>query len=155
MSPRSEPNALLSELRRALADSPYYRWTGITLVDAEPGNVTAEIALDQRHVNLQGLAHGGVIATIGDIAMGLAIRTMVGPDRSHLTIEIGVHYLRPAPPGALRSNGRAVRVGTRIAYAEADISDAEGRLVARATGSYFVGSQARSADPQEPDPVDA
>jgi uncharacterized protein (TIGR00369 family) len=154
MSPRSDPNPLLSQLQTALADSPYYRSTGITVADAEPGNVTAAIELDQRHLNLQGLAHGGVIATIGDVAMGLAVRTMVGPSRPHLTIEIGVHYLRPAPPGVLRSNGRAVRVGAQIAYAEADVSDAEGRLVARATGSYFVGSRARSADPEESHPVD-
>jgi uncharacterized protein (TIGR00369 family) len=155
MGPRSEPNTLLSELRAAVADSPYYRQMGIAVTDAAPGNVTAAIEVGHRHLNLQGVAHGGIIATMGDIAMGLAIRTMVGPDRSHLAIEIGVHYLRPMRSGALRSNGRAVRVGTRIAYAEADVADAEGRLVARATGSYLVASRVRLSDTEGPHPAGA
>jgi acyl-coenzyme A thioesterase PaaI-like protein len=57
--------------------------------------------------------------------------------------------------GALRSNGRAVRVGTRIAYAEADVADAEGRLVARATGSYLVASRVRLSDTEGPHPAGA
>jgi acyl-coenzyme A thioesterase PaaI-like protein len=46
-------------------------------------------------------------------------------------------------------------VGTRIAYAEADVADAEGRLVARATGSYLVASRVRLSDTEGPHPAGA
>jgi len=144
MSPSPDPGALLSELRAALARTAFYEWTGIALDEAEPGRVTASLRLDERHLNVQGLVHGGIVATLADVAMGLSVRTAVGPGRQHVTVDMGVHYLRPAPAGRVRSSGRAIRVGSQIAYAEADVIDEQDRLLARATGTYLVGERADS-----------
>jgi uncharacterized protein (TIGR00369 family) len=108
------------------------------LADAEDGSVTVALDLSEHHLNLQGLAHGGVIATLADAAMGLSLRTALEPGRRHVSIEIGVHYLRPVTRGRVRAIGRAVRVGREIAYAQADVLDANDRLLARADGTYSV-----------------
>ena len=121
-----------------MADSPFYRWSGMALADAEDGSVTVALDLADHHLNLQGLAHGGVIATLADAAMGLSLRTALEPGRRHVSIEIGVHYLRPVTRGRVRAIGRAVRVGREIAYAQADVLDATDRLLARADGTYSV-----------------
>jgi len=121
-----------------VADSPFYRWSGMALTDAEDGSVTVALDLADHHLNLQGLAHGGVIATLADAAMGLSLRTSLEPGRRHVSIEIGVHYLRPVTRGRVRAIGRAVRVGREIAYAQADVLDANDRLLARADGTYSV-----------------
>jgi uncharacterized protein (TIGR00369 family) len=128
----------LEELRALVADSPFYRWSGMALADAEDGSVTVALDLADHHLNLQGLAHGGVIATLADAAMGLSLRTSLEPGRRHVSIEIGVHYLRPVTRGRVRAIGRAVRVGREIAYAQADVLDANDRLLARADGTYSV-----------------
>lgn len=98
------------------------------------------LALDlaDHHLNLQGLAHGGVIATLADAAMGLSLRSALEPGRRHVSVEIGVHYLRPVMRGGVRAIGKAVRIGREIAYAEADVLDANDRLLARADGTYSV-----------------
>ena len=73
--------------------------------------------------------------------MGLAVRTALEPGRRHVTIEMGVHFLRPAHPGRPRARGRAVRVGREVAFAEADVVDPDDRVLARATGTLSVGHE--------------
>ena len=143
----SDEREILEDLRRRVAASPFHHGFGLQVVDASRGEVRLRWEARQEHLNLQGLIHGGVLATLADTAMGLAVRSAMRPGRRHVTIELGVHYLRPARPGALEAVGRAVRVGTQVAYAEADVHDPEGRLLARANGTYSVGAL---KEPQEP-----
>ena len=126
------------ELRALVRDSPFYRWSGMDLEDVDEGAVTLGLELTDHHLNIQGLAHGGVIATLADAAMGLSLRSALEPGRRHVSVEIGVHYLRPVTRGRVRALGRAVRIGREIAYAQADVLDATERLLARADGTYSV-----------------
>ena len=128
----------LDSLRALVADAPFYRWSGMTIADAEDGSVTLALELADHHLNIQGLAHGGVIATLADAAMGLSLRSALEPGRRHVSVEIGVHYLRPVTRGRVRAIGRAVRIGREIAYAQADVVDGNDRLLARADGTYSV-----------------
>jgi uncharacterized protein (TIGR00369 family) len=128
----------LDALAAAVRDSAFYRWSGIELAEAAEGTVTLRLALAAHHVNIQGLAHGGVLATLADAAMGLAIRSAVEPGRRHVTVAMDVHYLRPVTRGSVTATGRAVRVGTELGYAEADVTDERGRTIVRASGTYSV-----------------
>ena len=128
------------DLAALVADSPFYRWTGMRVVAVEPGSVTLALHLEDHHANLQGFAHGGVLATLADAAMGLSVRSALETGRRHVTIELGVHYLRPIRTGTVTATGRAVRVGREIAYAEAAITDERGTDLARASGTYSVTS---------------
>jgi uncharacterized protein (TIGR00369 family) len=128
----------LDALRALVADAPFYRWSGMAIADAEEGSVTLALELADHHLNIQGVAHGGVIATLADAAMGLSLRSALEPERRHVSVEIGVHYLRPVTRGRVRAIGRAVRIGREIAYAQADVVDGNDRLLARADGTYSV-----------------
>jgi len=128
----------LEELRALVADAPFYRWSGMQILDVEDGSVTVALDLAEHHLNLQGLAHGGIIATLADAAMGLGLRSALESGRRHVSVEIGVHYLRPVTRGRVRAVGHAVRIGREIAYAQADVLDANDRLLARADGTYSV-----------------
>src|SRR5262245_581284 len=126
------------DLAALVESSPFYRWTGMRVVAAERGAVRVALDLGEQHANLQGFAHGGILATIADAAMGLSVRSALEPGRRHVTIELGMHYLRAVRTGTVTAAGRAVRVGREIAYAEATISDEHGTDVARASGTYSV-----------------
>jgi uncharacterized protein (TIGR00369 family) len=129
---------LSDNLRALVANSAFYRWSGIRVADASSGTVTLELVLDEHHRNVQGFAHGGVLATLADAAMGLSVRSALEPGRRHVTIEMGMHYLRPVTIGTITATGLAVRIGREIAYAEAVVADATGRDLARASGTYSV-----------------
>src|SRR3954468_4543384 len=125
----------LDDLAALVEGSPFYRWSGMRVVAAERAAVTVALDLGEQHANLQGFAHGGGLATIADAGMGLSVRSALEPGRRHVTIELGVHYLRAVRTGTITAAGRAVRVGREVAYAEAAITDARGTDLARASGA--------------------
>ena len=133
-----DDHAIIEDLRRRIAASPFHAGFGISVEHAAAGDVRLGWEARPEHRNLQGLVHGGILATLVDIAMGLAIRTVVGPSRRHVTIDLGVHYLRPARPGRLEAAGTVVRVGSQVGFAEGSVTDATGRLLVRASGTYSV-----------------
>lgn len=133
------PDDLLDALRTRIAASPFHTWAGIEVVDASPGRVSVAMDVGDRHVNLQGLVHGGMIAILADTACGLAIRSAIEPGRLHITTDLDVHFLSPAGPGRLLGHGTAVKVGRSLAFAEASVEDAEGTLLAKAQGRFSVG----------------
>jgi uncharacterized protein (TIGR00369 family) len=131
-------DAIADDLRRRIAASPFHSGFGVQVEDARPGEVRLAWDARDEHRNLQGLVHGGVLATLVDMAMGLAVRSVVGEMRRHVTIEMTVHYLRPATPGRLVAIGTTQRVGSQIAFADGSIVDAIDRVVVRASAAYSV-----------------
>ena len=129
---------LEGELRRRLEASPFHTWAGMEVVGASEGAVTVAMEVGDRHVNLQGLVHGGMLAILADTACGLAIRSAIEPGRLHITTDLDIHYLVPARPGRILGHGTAVRVGRSLAFAEASIEDGDGRLLARAQSRFSV-----------------
>ena len=136
----AEDNALLTELRERLKDSEFYRWADIELADAGPGRAEVAFEAGPQHVNLQGLVHGGMLATLADTAMGLAVRTVLEPGRRHITVQLGIEFLSPGRPGRILAEGRSLKIGRQLGFAEADVRDAGGRLLARAHATLSVTS---------------
>ena len=138
--------AIGEDLRLRIAASPFHAGFGISVEHAAAGEVRLVWEARPDHRNLQGLVHGGILATLADIAMGLAVRTVVGPTRRHVTIDLHVHYLRPARPGRLEALGSVVHVGTHVGFAEGSVTDAAGRLLVRASGTYSVTEDHATAE---------
>ena len=132
---------LLHVLRERLAASGFHTWAGMDVVEASPGEVTVAMDVLDRHLNLQGLVHGGMLAILADTACGLSIRSAMEPGRLHVTTDLDIHYLAPARPGRLLGHGRAVKVGRSLAFAEASVEDADGRLLARAQSRFSVSGR--------------
>ena len=90
--------------------------------------------------NPHGSVQAGVHSVLLDAAMNFAINAALrGKDRTNATIEMTTELMRPAMRDeryALR--GEVVRLTRQIAYAEATISNAEDKLVSRATGTFLV-----------------
>ncbi len=104
----------------------------------EPGRVDVALEVLPEHLNLVGVLHGGVIATLADTATGLAFRTSLRPGTSHLTNHLSVTFLAPGREGTVRARGRVVKAGSRFGYAEADVVDDRDRLLARAFATFTV-----------------
>ena len=120
-----------------MARSAFHRWAGIDLVRAEPGEVEVALRAEAHHLNLLGTVHGGMLATVADTAMGLAMRTRAEPGSTYVTAQLDVHYLVPGRAGRIVGIGRAVKSGRHSGYAEADVLDGN-RLLARASATFIV-----------------
>ncbi len=133
-----DPERVRSEIHDLAARSPFYAWTGMRVVRVDPGEVDVAMDVGADHLNLRGLLHGGMIATLADTASGLAIRSALEPGRAHATVQLDVQFLRAGGPGTIEARGRAVRVGGSIAFAEAEVVDAAGETIARATATHAI-----------------
>lgn len=111
---------------------------GMTLVAVGDGESELRLEVQPHHLNPGKIVHGGVLATLLDACIGLALRSKLGMSTEHVTIELDVHYLSPARTGALMGRGRAVRVGGRVSYGEAELFTEDGTLVAKGTATFLI-----------------
>ncbi|HVF07776.1 MAG TPA: PaaI family thioesterase [Actinomycetota bacterium] len=125
-------------IRERVAASSFHAAIGITVEHVRDGSVDLRLEAGPDHANLQGTVHGGVLATLADTAAGLAVRSAIPPGSRHVSVNLDVQYLAPARMGTLLATGRVVRLGRRIAFAEADVSDTAGELLARAQVTVAV-----------------
>jgi uncharacterized protein (TIGR00369 family) len=87
-----------------------------------------------------GSVHGGYAATLLDSACGCAVHSMLSPTQAYTTLELKVAYHRGLTheTGTVRAEGTVLTFGKRVAYAEAKLVDAQGRLCASATSTLLV-----------------
>jgi uncharacterized protein (TIGR00369 family) len=134
-----DADMVLEELRTRVASSAFHSGLGIRVDAAGEGSVRLRIEARSDQLNLGGSVHGGVLAGLADTAMGLAVRTAIDPGRRHVTIQLAVQYLAAATPGEITADGKVVRAGTQIAFAEAELRQAS-KVVARSQGTYSVAA---------------
>mgnify|MGYP000964106368 CR=1 FL=1 len=119
---------------------------GIRYAGMDNGAVVLELDIAAEHLNVSDALHGGAIATLVDIACALAARTPPGKEAQPVpadalrvaTVSLALHFTRGVREGRVRAFGRRLSAGRRMVFANADVFDAEGRLVANGSGSYAI-----------------
>jgi uncharacterized protein (TIGR00369 family) len=96
--------------------------------------------LKTRHYNPIGSVHGGYAAILLDSAMGLAVQSTLPAGTGYTTLEFKISFVRGMneTSGVIRTEGRVLNAGRRVATAEARITDAKDRLLAHATTTCLV-----------------
>lgn len=85
--------------------------------------------------NPMGQIQGGYVCAMLDEAMSVAGMITSGMTHVAPTLEMKTSFLRPAMPGGLRAVGRVVKWGRTVCFTEGELYDAEGRLLAKASGT--------------------
>ena len=107
--------------------------------NGEPGTATAILDVDERHLNPNGVVHGGVVFTMVDTAMGRATLSVLDEGCLCASIEVSVRYLRPVVEGRLVATATVLRAGRRIVHIEGAVHvDGDDRPVAVVQGSFAV-----------------
>src|SRR5689334_14967983 len=97
----------------------------------------------QHAYNPIGMVHGGYAATLLDSACGCAVHTRLSAGQTYTTLELKVAYHKAVTDttGPLRSEGRVVSFGRRVAFSEAKLVDTAGKLYASATSTLLIIEQ--------------
>jgi len=78
------------------------------------------------------------LCDIADAAMGIAFASTLASGESFTTIELKVNFFRPVWQAALKAEGKVVRRGSTVGYVECEISDENGKMVAKAASTCMV-----------------
>ena len=104
------------------------------------GRARFELAVEAKHLNPNGTLHGGVVYSLADSAMGAALFAQLGPGEMCVTLEIKMQYLAVVTGGTLAVEAVVVNQTKRIGVLEAKVFGDGDRLVALATGTFYIQS---------------
>jgi uncharacterized protein (TIGR00369 family) len=122
------------------AKIPFADLCGIEFLGVEDGVTRWRVVFDERHGNNSGIPHGGLIATLLDIAMGSAARFAAGSPVT--TLDMHVSFIAAAED-VLTAEGRVVRAGGSIIFTEAEARGAKDEIVAKSSGVFKTRKPAR------------
>jgi uncharacterized protein (TIGR00369 family) len=133
-----------ARMRELYARSPVHAALGMEL--GALGEGTAEVVFTPTPgaMNVNGVVHGGTLATVADSALLQSVRTVTAETDRLVTLELKINYLAPATGTAFTCVGEIVRVGRGSGVATATVRDADGRPVAISLGTIHI---VRAASP--------
>jgi uncharacterized protein (TIGR00369 family) len=144
---KSIEHLAVHELQERLYSSNTARQFGFRLAVAEPGRVILRMRVSERHKQVHGVVHGGILAALADTAGGLATYMAVPRGRRVATIEMKINYLEAVEGGTVEAEARVVRRGRHIAVVDCDVRSEDHRLVGKALMTFFVGPFRKARKP--------
>ncbi|GAA1372203.1 PaaI family thioesterase [Catellatospora chokoriensis] len=126
--------------RGELPAPPVMHLLGMDSVQAEEGRVVVTMRAQEFHYNPLGGVHGGILATLLDTAAACAVHSTLPAGVGYTSLDLTTKFLRPVTvdSGLLRCEGTVLSRGRRTALAQAQLTDAHGRLLAHATSSCLI-----------------
>jgi uncharacterized protein (TIGR00369 family) len=112
-------------------------WIGITATNSENGQARVDLEAEERHLNPGGTVHGGVLATLVDTAMGLAVRSSTGETEIPATSQLTIAYLRPGAQGRLTATAQVRKQGEHLLVCDADVEQ-DGRDIVHAVATFAL-----------------
>ncbi|WEK12981.1 MAG: PaaI family thioesterase [Candidatus Microbacterium phytovorans] len=129
-----------------LDDPPISHHVGLRFAQIDDGDVVLTAEPDASHYNPIGAVHGGFFATVLDSACGCAVHSTLPAGVGYTSLELKVSFLRPitAETGTVTAHGWVTKRGRSAAFAEADLRDRDGRVLATASSTCLVFPLANS-----------
>lgn len=96
-------------------------------------------AFDEGMTQQHGLTHGGVLASLADVACGYAALTMMPAGKEVLTVEFKINFLKPAKSDAVVAVGQVVQSGRTLTVCEGTVFDGtRARVLAKMTATMMA-----------------
>ena len=115
---------------------PIINYLRVEVVPKEDGSVRLELPIDENHTNLYGIAHGGVLTTMADTAMG---EICLERNKKVVTISMTIDFLHAVPlTKRIATEPRILHDGRQTMVCECDILDDTGKIFARVLATFFV-----------------
>ncbi len=152
-SPEPRPTRPVPDLIQAAQRGGFHHEVGFRVVPEQSGSGFCTVAgrVERRHLNINGVVHGGVYATILDTAMGGSVVSLLTDQETTATTSLYVEFLRAAREGEhLSARGEVLRRGRHIAFAQGELVGSAGERLSQARGTWYIWSaEDRSRSPTD------
>ena len=121
--------------------SPFLETIGPLYSAGSGAQLVVGLRVQEKHTNARGTLHGGVLASIADIALGYGLATSTHPPTSMVTANLSVDFAGSAQIGDwIETSLDIQKVGSRMAFANVYFT-LRGERIARASGVFLVLSK--------------
>jgi acyl-CoA thioesterase len=111
---------------------------GLVLDEWKPGQVVFSVEVTDIHLNNGGVAHGGLITTMLDSALGGALVSQLPKQEWCATTQLSTHFISPLNKGErATARGMVVKRGRNVAHLSGELHVGQ-RLIATATGTWVI-----------------
>lgn len=125
---------LFDYIAESLKKTAFYNLLGIRLVKLGLGESEFALTTGEQHCNPLGLVHGGVVLSLGDAAMGNAVRSL---GVTGVTVDYSASLFSAAPMGQdLIGKGRIVKAGKNLFFTESDVW-CQDKRIAQCKGTFY------------------
>jgi uncharacterized protein (TIGR00369 family) len=111
---------------------------GFQLAKAERGRALFRMPVLELHKQVHRVVHGGVIAMLADTAGGFAAFLAAPRGSRVVTIEMKINFLEAVEHGEIKADSRVLRQGRTTSVVDCDVTDQDGRLVAKALMTFSI-----------------
>lgn len=138
----AEPQELtaeeLAQLKEVFGRIPYVRLLGLEFISAGRGEAVFAVEAREDLTRMGGIMHGGAVVSLMDTAAAFAVHTLLAPSGRTVTVDLTVHFLRPAGAGRVEARARVLRRGRHVIILNVEAADAAGELIATSTMTYYT-----------------
>lgn len=117
---------------------PFLDLCGPVYVKTEGKKRIVGVRVADKHLNTRGIAHGGMLVTLADSALGINLSYYDEPPRPMVTVNLSTDFLQPAQPGDwLEAHVNVQRLGIYLSFASCNLM-VEDRVILRASGIFAM-----------------
>lgn len=121
--------------------TPLLEMLDMRIVELRDGYCKATVLLDNRHLNLLGVAHGGIYAIMIDTVTFFSQYCTLPADVGSTTLDLVVNDLRGAVGGLLTFEGHVIKHGSSVSLTEAEAYDEKGKLLAQGQSKIYISDR--------------
>lgn len=133
MEPDSRDADNIAELTAREKDEPIASFLNMRLIELSPGYARVVMKLTPEYRNFNGMVFGGIVVAVADQAFAYASNSLALPS---IASQFNIHFIAGAGVGdELTAECRVVRSGRRVGISEITVTNQEGKLIAKATGT--------------------
>jgi acyl-CoA thioesterase len=118
--------------------APYFQLLGMKVVELDKGYARLVVPVEERMNSILGGLHGGVLSSLSDSAVAMALFTIIEPGQKPVTVELNINYLKPVQGDQAIAEAHIVSHGRTIAVGDVDITDDTGRLICKSRATYML-----------------
>jgi uncharacterized protein (TIGR00369 family) len=120
-------------------DNPLYNTLGIRIEKAAEGQARSRMEPNPEVCwPFPGQPHGGILFTLMDTTMAWAVLSQLSPGYNCSTINLDIHYTRPAKGNLFYCTAQMNHQTTRYSFVRAEIHDADGKLMALGQATFAI-----------------
>lgn len=133
---KEENKTLKDYINNFYEDNPFTKSLGVNIDSIEEGNVCVSLQIEHEHTNVYGIAHGGVIMSICDMAMGAACLSV---GKKVVTLDFNINILKSVDKlDVAIAKSKILHNGRSTIVVECEILNKANKLCAKARGTFFV-----------------